>query len=567
MRLNVRRGKRARVLDREAPNLEQVGVFASEKIGPKRSLTPQGYMLCQDVPIARTGTMYYGPGDLPEVIKVGPQGYIRASRDEDQLFRPETLASFVGMPITDDHPEDGDVSPETWNERARGFVLNARQGEGELADCIVCDLMIMSKQTIDDIDSGKREVSAGYDSGYLQIEPGRVLQVNIMGNHVALVERGRCGPRCAIGDSATVDEGNTMPTPIRRTTPPKPARVPLNPALRRRIMDAAAEAITNAMEGGGDGVDDEEPPQAANPPPPDGAPPEPDMDDGGGGTHTHIHIHGLGGAEPAAAGAAPAAPGAGGNPPVPAAAGAGVQPATEGTPPGAADPSNASAQATPEDRLTALETGMQQILVAVKQLMGGGVAPAAPAGEPPAGDPPGANPAPPNAPTNDGAADEDDDMPPMPANGVTMDSESLSGVYASSKAMAEVLFPGFQFPEFDPKAPRTKTMDSICAARRRCLDMAYSTATGRKVVDTLRGSTRSLDVATLPCVKANLLFKAAAGVIGANRTADTVGHIGLPSGGAAAQPEGPRLGSMAWHEEQNRVRADFWKSRQPAVTK
>ena len=38
--------------------------YTVSKLGPKRSLTPEGYLLCQDVPVARTGEMLYAEGEL-----------------------------------------------------------------------------------------------------------------------------------------------------------------------------------------------------------------------------------------------------------------------------------------------------------------------------------------------------------------------------------------------------------------------------------------------------------------------------------------------------------------------
>ena len=58
------------------------------------------------------------------------------------------------------------------------------------------------------------EVSCGYDADYEQTEPGRGTQRNIIGNHVALVTRGRAGPRVAIKDHST--ERTSMATAKRK---------------------------------------------------------------------------------------------------------------------------------------------------------------------------------------------------------------------------------------------------------------------------------------------------------------------------------------------------------------
>jgi len=65
---------------------------------------------------------------------------------------------------------------------------------------LIADLVITDKAAIDYVNKDLPEVSAGYEAEYEQTEPGRGVQRNIVGNHVALVERGRAGPRCSIQD-------------------------------------------------------------------------------------------------------------------------------------------------------------------------------------------------------------------------------------------------------------------------------------------------------------------------------------------------------------------------------
>lgn len=171
--------------------------YTDSAISPRRHRTPEGFMVCEAVPIARTGTMLYAAGELP--LEAGPAGIIEVTRGADELFRPETIASFNGKPVTLDHPPEF-VGPDTWRDLAKGTVINCRRGEGAEAEMLLADLLITDARAIDEIESGRREVSCGYDAAYRQDEPGRASQTAILGNHVALVARGRCGPRCAIGD-------------------------------------------------------------------------------------------------------------------------------------------------------------------------------------------------------------------------------------------------------------------------------------------------------------------------------------------------------------------------------
>lgn len=175
--------------------------YATSEISDNRKLTPEGFLLCLKVPLARTGTMLYGGDEVP--IDADSAGLVRISREEDEVFRSETMASFVGKPITDDHPADF-VTPENWKEHAVGTVIHVYRGEGIENDLMFGDILITDKSAIEAVEEGKVEVSCGYDAEYEQIDIGRGRQFNIIGNHVALVDNGRCGKRCSIGDKQGV---------------------------------------------------------------------------------------------------------------------------------------------------------------------------------------------------------------------------------------------------------------------------------------------------------------------------------------------------------------------------
>lgn len=172
-------------------------------------ITPEGYLLCLDVPIARTGVMHYLPEELPEEIAAhATEETVLVYRLPEDVFAPETVASFEGKPVTVGHPE-GFVTPDNWKELTCGHAQNVRQGEGEASDLLLADLLITDQEAIFLIapkqggkpeDKPLREVSCGYDAEYEEMAPGVGRQFAIVGNHIALVPHGRCGIRCAIQD-------------------------------------------------------------------------------------------------------------------------------------------------------------------------------------------------------------------------------------------------------------------------------------------------------------------------------------------------------------------------------
>lgn len=179
-------------------------VRTTARLGKSQELTPEGFLLCRDVAIARTGTLLYRDGEIP--VEAGPDGIIRITRSAREVFSEDAVASFAGKALTDDHPPT-DVTASNWSTLAKGTILNPRRGEGIEDDFLFADILVQDAAAIDAIRSGKREVSCGYEADYFQTGPGYGEQKNIRGNHVALVERGRCGSRCAIGDSEPVPVG------------------------------------------------------------------------------------------------------------------------------------------------------------------------------------------------------------------------------------------------------------------------------------------------------------------------------------------------------------------------
>lgn len=174
--------------------------FCPTKISGNISKTPEGYLLCLAVPIARTGVMEYGPEETP--LEVGDDGLVYVSRTAEELFSKETIASFEGKSVTIRHPVDF-VDTYNWKELTKGTMHNVQRGEeldenGE--EVLLADVLITEAFAITLVENGLREVSCGYEAEYEQTGPGEGVQTEIRGNHLALVEEGRAGSTYAIRD-------------------------------------------------------------------------------------------------------------------------------------------------------------------------------------------------------------------------------------------------------------------------------------------------------------------------------------------------------------------------------
>jgi len=192
--------------------------YTTEELGPSQSLTPEGFLVVRNAPLARTGHQLYSDKELP--LTGDSDGHIIIERLPEEVFRDQTVNSFHGKPVTLDHP-DTDVNPENWKHLAVGYVLNPRRGNGVLNHLLLGDLVITDARAIKAVrDSDLRELSAGYDAEYEQTADGHGKQRNIVANHVALVSDGRCGVLCRIGDSRptwkTRDSAVNIKPPSRR---------------------------------------------------------------------------------------------------------------------------------------------------------------------------------------------------------------------------------------------------------------------------------------------------------------------------------------------------------------
>lgn len=154
--------------------------------------------------LARTGDQQY---TAREVMQDGDPGQtVIVHRRPEDVFAEETIASFEGKPVTDDHPPEN-VQAENFASYARGHVQNVRQA----GDNLVGDVYITDAKLASDVKHRvKREISCGYQCDLVPDGAGGYYQTNIRGNHVAVVLRGRAGHDVAIHDAAnTAAEGRT----------------------------------------------------------------------------------------------------------------------------------------------------------------------------------------------------------------------------------------------------------------------------------------------------------------------------------------------------------------------
>ena len=165
----------------------------------------EAFLICKDVPIARTGPQDYLAREL--MLDGDPDRLITVQRHPEDVFEEATLASFEGKPICDGHPPEN-VGPENYAAYTKGHIQNVRRD----GDYIVADLYINDANLANEVRNNvKREVSCGYLCNYVPDGTG-YKQSRIRGNHLAIVPRGRAGRDVAIHDATPeVEKGRNKP--------------------------------------------------------------------------------------------------------------------------------------------------------------------------------------------------------------------------------------------------------------------------------------------------------------------------------------------------------------------
>lgn len=210
---------------------------------------------------ARVGSYEYLGSEIDPQNQRGLRdaGLVRVLRDDATVFDEAAARSFIGKPVTNDHPSTA-VSAANWRDHARGTIMGAMRD----GDYLAFDLLLTDQAAIDAVQSGKRELSNGYaaelEFGDFKDAAGNpciARQTSISGNHVAIVDQGRAGPECRIADRFAACDAN--PAALSAFTKEEPAMagniivdgLPISladEAAVRAVIDKKDAAITAATQ-------------------------------------------------------------------------------------------------------------------------------------------------------------------------------------------------------------------------------------------------------------------------------------------------------------------------------
>ncbi len=225
-------------------------------------VTAEGYIDAR-ARISRAGIYEYRAFELFDLFKDRePDSIVRVYRPADEVFKAESMASFAQKPVTDNHPWEP-VHAGNFKEHAVGWSGEVFTRDGNF---VAGKLRITDAAAVNRVQRGEGELSAGYEaditreSGVYEGEAYDAVMRNIVGNHIALVDVGRCGPVCRVGDRAPTkrkDAANTKDVndctcskteSAQMTTPPAAALQQVTYDSFVASVDANGAAIINTLK-------------------------------------------------------------------------------------------------------------------------------------------------------------------------------------------------------------------------------------------------------------------------------------------------------------------------------
>lgn len=228
-------------------------ILAYDRTGSVRSFDDNGRLRVERTPISKANICLYQGREIPDHARLGlnPDQSYRLLRDPKELEK--AADSFNSLPVLEEHvPTSADAHPR---ELTVGSTMDNARFESPY---LTVGMVIFDGPAITRIQSGdQKELSCGYayeadmTPGTHEGQPYDGRMVNIRGNHIALVTKGRAGPDVLVHDSsATGKAATTMTrkddTPTAKAPRHEEAESALNEAIQKAL--SADRALRQATE-------------------------------------------------------------------------------------------------------------------------------------------------------------------------------------------------------------------------------------------------------------------------------------------------------------------------------
>lgn len=191
------------------PGMQEAVALAVDKCTAmdKREIDTNGWPEIKDNPLSKVGVFPYSGRSLPNAPD--PDRMYMVYRPAEELGSPETIESLKLIPWVDNHVMLGDEEAGMTPAEQKGIQGVVGEDVYFADDMLYGNIKVFSEAMKTLIDSGKKELSLGYRCKY-DWTPGvfngqkyDLIQRQIRGNHLALVENGRMGPDVAVLDHFT----------------------------------------------------------------------------------------------------------------------------------------------------------------------------------------------------------------------------------------------------------------------------------------------------------------------------------------------------------------------------
>ena len=172
------------------------------QVKTQRTITKDGFLVVPAT-ISKVCVFDY----LATELGLKEEGIKKVARTEKSLFSDETIKSFENATLTVGHPKDG-VNAKNWKQLSVGVVRNVKR----VGDELTAEAWIYDESAIKTVqENGVEQLSCGYDC---DIKPSTVQDADfemspMIGNHVAIVAKGRCGGGVKLADEDKTIMGKT----------------------------------------------------------------------------------------------------------------------------------------------------------------------------------------------------------------------------------------------------------------------------------------------------------------------------------------------------------------------
>ena len=169
-----------------------------------KTIDKNGYWFIPHNPISKVGIFDYLGSSISEECE--PNKVYKVFRSGDTLLSSVPTWDNPPKPFINDHEMLGEGFSKIDDRPVQGVITNPQYEDGVL----YADITVYSEALKDAIENGKKELSLGYfckfekQPGTYEGENYDYIQTNMVGNHIALVDAGRCGSDVKVFDRKSV---------------------------------------------------------------------------------------------------------------------------------------------------------------------------------------------------------------------------------------------------------------------------------------------------------------------------------------------------------------------------